>query len=136
MNWFQMSFIPRNSDVALLVLRVAFSLQMIYAHGWDKLKNFEQQSATFHDPLGIGSGASISLAIVGELLCAAFVVLGLFTRPAAVGLMLTMGVAFFMIHGARLVGRDSGEMALLYLVAYLTIFIAGPGRYSVDNRLS
>jgi putative oxidoreductase len=49
--------------------------------------------------------------------------------------MVTMSVAFFWVHGGKLVGEGNGELAFMYLIGFLTIFIAGPGRFSVDSKL-
>ena len=62
-------------------------------------------------------------------------ILGLFTRLAALGSAFTMGVAFFLVHKAQLSGPDSGEMGLLYLGGFVALFIAGGGRFSCDARM-
>jgi uncharacterized membrane protein YphA (DoxX/SURF4 family) len=46
-----------------------------------------------------------------------------------------MGVAFFMVHGGKLSGDGSGEMAVLYALAFLVTLVAGAGRYSIDRKL-
>lgn len=91
-------------------------------------------SSSFPDPLGVGSQISLSLAIFGEVVCAALLVLGLFARLAALGSAITMGVAFTLIHQLALKGEHSGEMAYLHLGIFLTLLIAGPGRFSLDAR--
>lgn len=74
---------------------------------------------------------SLALAIFAEFFCSALLVLGLFTRWASIPLIITMGVAVFDIH------IDDGfavmEKALLYLTAYLSILILGPGKLSLDR---
>lgn len=68
-----------------------------------------------------------------EVLCAVLLVAGLAARLALVPLIVTMAVAFFLIHGGRLVGEGNGEMAFLYLAGFVALLIAGPGRYSFDH---
>ena len=48
----------------LLVARVVFAL-LLASHGLQKLEGFEQMSAHFTDPLGVGSSLSLALAIFG-----------------------------------------------------------------------
>lgn len=90
--------------------------------------------SSFPDPLGVGSQISLTFAIFGEVICATLLVLGLFSRLAALGCAITMGVAFTLIHELALKGEHSGEMAYLYLGIFLTLLIAGPGRFSLDAR--
>lgn len=132
----QLSFIPQSVDLGLLVLRIALGAQMIHGHGWGKLMSFSEKAASFPDPLGVGNTTSAVLAIVGEVLCSALIVLGAFTRLAALGAIVTMAVAFFLVHGGKLVGEGNGEMAFLYLIGFVTIFLAGPGRYSIDSKMA
>jgi putative oxidoreductase len=43
--------------------------------------------------------------------------------------MLTMAVAFFVVHDADFPG---GELSFIYLALLIIIYFTGPGRYSVD----
>jgi putative oxidoreductase len=131
----QLDMLPRNVDLALLALRVVAGCALIALHGWSKLVNFGERSATFSDPLGVGSAVSLSLAIVGEVVAPVFTLLGLGTRLAALVSTISMSVAFFFAHGGHLSGPRSGELAFMYLTAFAVVAIAGGGRYSLDARL-
>ncbi len=135
MKFLHLNFVPRSADVALLVLRVWFGASMLLLHGWGKLTGFSAMAANFPDPFGIGKTASLGLAVFGEVVCAALLALGLFTRFAALGVGITMLVAFWFAHGLKLTGPGSGEMAFLYLGAAVTLFIAGGGKFSVDAKI-
>jgi putative oxidoreductase len=63
------------------------------------------------------------------------VVLGLFTRVAALGAAATMGTAFWFAHKARLTGEGNGELAFVYLGVYLALFVAGGGKFSLDAKM-
>ena len=131
----QFNFIPRSPDFALLVLRVWLGASLLVLHGWGKVTGFRANSAGFPDPLGVGSTTSMGLAIFGEVVCAALIVLGLATRFAALTLIIVMVVAFAMVNGTKLTGPGNGEMAFIYLAGFVAIFLAGPGRMSVDAKL-
>jgi putative oxidoreductase len=135
MKFLHLNFLPRSADAALLLLRVWHGGALLLLHGWGKLTNFSATTQAFIDPFGIGKNASVALAIVGEVLCAALLVLGLFTRVAALGAAITMAVAFLVAHGAKLSGPGSGELAFLNLGVFLALFIAGGGRFSLDARM-
>jgi putative oxidoreductase len=121
-------------SLGLLVLRVGVGAMMAAGHGWDKLLTFGARSGSFPDPLGVGSELSLALAVFAELLCSIFLVLGLATRFAAVPVLITMLTAAFFIHGDDPWAKK--ELALLYAVPFLTLLLAGGGRYSVDALLS
>ena len=101
-------------------------------HGYDKLVHFSTYKPKFINFLGIGQGTSLCLAIFAEFFCALFIVLGLFTRLAAIPLIIGMCVALFKAHNGDFFG--DGEMATLYLGAFLTLLLVGPGRASIDRR--
>ncbi len=124
----------QNSKVATLLLaaRVIFAL-LLASHGLQKLQGFESLSATFPDPLGIGSQLSLSMAIFGELVCSTAVIFGFLTRLAIIPMAFTMTVAFFITHGGSLA---EGELAFAYLVVFVLLFFAGPGKYSIDGLLA
>ncbi len=119
-------------NFSMLLMRLVFGLMMIAQHGMPKLMNFATMSNGFYDPMGIGSKTSLILVIFAEVFCSFFIVLGLFTRIALIPLIILMCVAFFGRHNG-LVG--DGEMAVLYLSAYIVLLFLGPGRVSVDGMI-
>lgn len=119
----------RYFSLALLILRVVASAYML-THGWAKLTGFSDMSAQFPDPIGVGSTLSLALIIGAEFFASLFIILGLFTRLAAVPIVIAMSVAAFVIHSAN--PFNVKELALLYLVVYIFILMAGAGRYSLD----
>ena len=123
-------------DLGLLIGRLSFGGMMLLSHGWPKMAKYGMISEKFPDPLGVGSPLSLALAIFAELFCSALVMIGIGTRLAATQLIATMAVAAFLVHGGdpffAAPGERSKEFALVYLTAFLLIFLAGPGRYSVD----
>jgi len=120
--------------VSLLALRLMFGGSMLLAHGLGKLEKFEGMHETFPDPMGVGSTMSLSLVVFAEVVCAGLICLGFLTRLAAFPLVITMAVAIFVIHAEDPFGKK--ELALAYLVAYLVIFLRGPGKISLDGFLS
>ena len=129
----QLRFIPRNAHLALLALRLWLGLSMLLLHGLTKFKTFSELSAKFPDPLGVGHQASLALAVFAEAGCSVLIILGLFTRLAALSLALSMGVAFFLVHNATLTGDKNGELAFIYLAGCVTLLFAGGGVFSLDS---
>ena len=131
----RLEFLPQSGEFAILVVRLWLGLTMLLNHGLDKLLTFREKADMFLDPLGVGSTVSLMLAVLGEAVGSTLLVLGLFTRSAALSLVVTMGVACFLVHGGSLSGERSGELAFIYLAGFLAILIAGPGRFSMDQFL-
>jgi putative oxidoreductase len=120
---------PFASDAALFVLRVSFGL-LLMRHGWDKLSTYSENANTFPDPLGVGNSFSLILTIFSEFFCSVLIALGLFTRPALLTLIITFLVIVMMIHGSDPLGDK--EHGLMYLFAFVALFMTGPGKYSAD----
>ena len=91
-------------------------------------------SAVFPDPMGIGSSASLSLAIFGEVICSLGFMAGALYRLALIPMIFTMCVAFFVIHSADPFAVK--ELALVYLAIFVLMYIAGPGNYSIDRLIA
>lgn len=133
-KFLQLSFIPASPDLALLLLRLWYATPLLLIHGWSKLVGFSNMAGSFPDPLGVGPRNSLILALVGEVLCPVLMILGLFTRLAALGTAITMGVAFWGVHQLSLKGEHNGELAYVYLGVFLALLFAGAGRFSLDAR--
>jgi putative oxidoreductase len=121
-------------SVALFIFRVGIASAMMIQHGLKKLQSFGAKSGSFADPFGIGSTTSYSLVVFAEFFCAAFIILGLFTRLAAIPLIINMGVALFVAHKGQFFGE--GEMAGIFLICFITLLLTGPGRFSLDRLIA
>ncbi len=131
----KLNSLPRSADVALLVLRLWLGLSLLLLHGWGKLVGFSGMASKFPDPLGVSPKISLGLAIFAEVLCSALLAIGLFSRLATAALTITMATAFFLVHKAALTGPNGGELAFVYLAGFVALLVAGPGRFSLDERL-
>lgn len=134
MKLLQLKFIPQSTDFGLLVLRIWVGLTMLLNHGVGKVMHFSDKMDKFPDIIGIGRTPALVLIIFAEVVCSAMLVAGWYTRFAALTLSIAMGVAFFMAHGAKLSNPGSGELAFVYLAAYVALFFAGSGRFGLDVK--
>lgn len=120
----------------MLALRIWFGGALFFLHGMDKLQNFSEMATKFPNVfapyLNVSPTINLSLAIGAEAVASACVVLGLFSRLSALACGFTMVMGFFVAHKAALSGPGNGELAFMYMGAFLAIFFAGPGRFSVD----
>lgn len=134
MNLFSTNFSQKTLDFWLLFLRLCAAGFML-THGLPKLmKLFSGNEIQFLDIMGIGATGSLALAVFSEFFCSLLLAVGLATRFAAFALICTMLVAAFIAHGSDPFGKK--ELALLYLLIYITILVTGSGKYSVDYYLN
>lgn len=119
-------------SLAVFILRLGFALLLI-PHGYNKLQSFLAGDHDFPDPLHVSPVVSQVLTITAELVCSILLVIGLFTRIAALILVVCMLIIAFVIHGNDPFGDK--EQAILYLVSFISILLTGPGKYSLDARL-
>ncbi|MFQ3648980.1 MAG: DoxX family protein [Gemmataceae bacterium] len=126
-------------DLGLLLLRVGFSVLMMI-HGWSKWQNYDAiLQKGFLDPFGMGQANALATAMVNETIFAGLVAIGFLTRLSAIPLIVTMVVAAFVAHANDPIvstGGPSKELALLYLLMFVTIFLTGPGRFSLDGLVA
>lgn len=120
-------------SVILLIVRVVFGV-MLMNHGIDKWANYQELSAVFPDPLGIGSPLSLGLAIFGELACSMAFIIGFLYRLAMIPMIFTMCVVFFIVHADDPFAVK--ELAFVYLVVFVLMYIVGPGKFAVDRWIS
>ena len=119
------------TDLALAVLRIGFS-GLLLTHGIPKLERLFAETIEFPDPLGVGAATSLTLAIIGEVIAPIFIIIGFRTKLAGLPSIAVMCVAVFIVHASDPIGTK--EKALLYLIGFIAIFLAGPGKYSIDKR--
>ncbi len=122
---------PISEDFGYLVLRAGFGGSMFWQHGWPKLMAFGEKVDSFADPFGLGPAFSLILILIAEVLCSALVVLGLWTRAALIPLIIAMAVVVFMVKGDAVFAEK--ELAVVYLMAFITLLFTGSGRFSIDR---
>lgn len=121
---------PLFKDIGLAFFRISISA-MLLAHGLPKFQQLISGNFEFGDPIGIGAAASLFLAVIGEFICPILIIVGFKTRLSAIPSAITMAVAAFIVHGAD--NFATKEKALLYLAAFITIILVGPGRFSATK---
>ena len=131
-----MKFLSTNSPAAinagLLILRLGVAI-MLLPTGYQKIANFDVIKTQFVNFLGLGPTVSLVLCIFAEFFCSILIAVGLFTRFAAIPLIINFLVIRFMAGGNDTWGKD--QHVALYTLIYITLLITGPGRYSADAAI-
>ncbi|MFI5133026.1 MAG: DoxX family protein [Chitinophagales bacterium] len=120
-------------NVSMFLLRAGFGSLLFINYGWFKLMHFTQMKDRFSDPLHIGQTTSLVLVIFAEIFCTALIVLGLFSRFAALVLVILFGVIVFIVLKGKPI-KDL-ELPLLFLFAFCTTLFCGPGKWSLDKLI-
>nr|MBI1228582.1 DoxX family membrane protein [Cytophagales bacterium] len=126
------SYTTFGTDIALLILRVGAGT-LLFIHGLPKLLNFSGRLNSFADPLGLGPALSLQLVVFAEVFCTLILAVGFMSRIVLIPLIINMFVITFIVHGPDPFGKQ--ELPLLYLISFVVLMIAGPGKYSIDAQL-
>lgn len=118
------------------ILRAVVGIVMIH-NGTDKLANIESFAEAYVAYIGLPFPLFFSyVAAFTELIGAPLLILGLFTRPAALGLFFTMCVA--MYHHVLVAGLSIPylELSAIYAACFLFFTINGAGLFSSDALIT
>lgn len=116
-------------SLLLLFARIIFG-GMFLTHGLQKLANFKALSDSFPGIMGMGSTLSLSLAIFAEVFCTLAFITGFLYRISMLPMIFTMIMAVFVVHANDPFAVK--EMAIMYLVIFIIMYIAGPGAFAAD----
>ena len=139
---------PDGTAMSLLILalRILFGV-LLMSHGVQKWASYDVMSGSFPDPLGIGSQLSLVLVLrflpflvkwfVRWLSCPAVLSIDNEIRwmiLTMIPMIFTMCIAFFVVHGSDPFAVK--ELAFIYLVVFILLYIAGPGKFSLDHFIA
>ena len=131
-----MSNAGTTTDTGKLVLRLVLAAMLLF-HGVAKLHNgigfIADMLAKAGLPAVLGYGVYI-----GEVIAPLLILIGLFTRAAALVVAINMVVAVLLVHTSQFFTLDkTGGWALelqgMYFFTALAIALLGAGRYSVGG---
>lgn len=123
-----------HEDAGKFLLRLTVGGLMLF-HGLHKL--FDGINGISGMLVAKGLPGFIAYGVLlGEVLCPLLVILGVLTRPAALGIAFTMVVAWLMVGinktGALdVTGAWAIESQVYFFVASIAVALLGAGRYSV-----
>lgn len=131
-----MKFLESFRPVGLLALRIALGIIFI-AHGYPKLAHLRggAQMQSFFAEHGL-PGYFVYIAGVIETFGGGLLLLGLFTRPAALLLAIEMCVAIWKVHSAHgYLAVHDYEFPLTLAASCFALATVGAGMISVDQAL-
>jgi putative oxidoreductase len=129
-----MKFLNSLQPLGLAVLRVALAVIFIY-HGYPKLVRADAMMRQFFIQHGF-PGYFVGLSGILECVGGGLLLLGLFTRPAALLLAAEMLIAIWkvkIVHGVFAVNEYQFELALA--AACVALATVGAGSLSMDHMM-
>ncbi len=135
-----------TASLGIFALRVMVGLMMFIGHGLPKIQNYAERKDFFYVPdlfpfTLMTPPMTLIACIAAEVVAAAFIIIGLATRPAAFVLGFCMVVAAFGAMGAApwfqstptLV--ETKELSIMFLIPMVAIILSGAGGYSLDTLI-
>ncbi|MHA3789430.1 DoxX family protein [Flavobacterium hauense] len=121
-------------NFAILFFRVAVATELIVVHGFKKIGIGVDVVEVIPNPLGLPEALNSFVAIAANVYLPILIVLGFFTRLAAIPALAVTATGYFLMHGHDpLPERD---IPFMYSISLLTIVMFGAGRYSIDGYLN
>ena len=125
-----------SSDLGKLVLRLTVGILMLL-HGLAKISAGPASILGLIGKTGLPPALGY-LVYVGEVLAPVLLIVGVWTRPAAVVVAINMVVAVLLVHAGQLgeLTRNGGwalELQGFYFLAAVAIALLGAGRFSIGG---
>jgi putative oxidoreductase len=126
----------RSDDTGKLVLRLTIGI-LIILHGIAKLSGGIGSISGMLSSHGV-PGVLGYAVYIGEVVAPALLIVGLFTRPAALVIAINMVVAIWLAHSSQLftLGKTGGwtlELQGLFLFGAIAVAFLGAGRFSIGG---
>jgi len=126
-----------SDDIARLVLRLTLGI-LTLLHGVSKLQTGPGFVLGLVQQAGLPAFFAYGVYI-GEVVAPLLLIVGLFTRPAALVIVVNMLVAFALVHTGQLftLGKQGGwalELQGFFLFTAVAVALLGAGRFSIGGR--
>ena len=128
--------LPHQNDLAKLLLRAVLAI-LILMHGVAKLIGGPGFVTGMLVKIGLPPAFGY-LVYVGEVIAPLLILLGIWTRPAALVVAINMIVAVLLVHTAQFFTRSPTggwalELQAMFFVAAVVVALQGAGRYSLGG---
>lgn len=128
----------RARGVSLFPARLSLGASMLY-HGVSKLsRQGAEETGRFFEQVGVKPGKPWAIATgIAETLAGALTLTGIATRPAALAVLITQGVAIARVHKPKGFSNSKGgfEFNLTLMAIAAGLLLSGPGRVSAHHGL-
>lgn len=130
------------TNMGRLFLRLFVGI-MLMQFGLRQAYNFDEFAVTFPPVWGMSATATLILAIIIEIGCSFFIMIGFCTRimtvPPIIGMIVTEWYVLSHVvttPSYEMTFDQPGYLPMMFLGIYYFILLVGPGKISVDYFLS
>ncbi|MFI1988911.1 DoxX family protein [Actinoplanes sp. NPDC020271] len=127
---------PRVTRIVWPLFRIVIGL-LFTCHGLSSLFGFFGGKGGTGESVPVGTWPGWYAALI-QLVCGLLVLVGLFTRPAAILASGSMAYAYFVVHQPHglMPIQNGGVTPALYSWTFLLIAVLGPGAWSLDELIT
>jgi putative oxidoreductase len=123
-----------SQDLGKFLLRATLAVLILF-HGVSKILTGIESIIGMIVHVGLPPAIAY-LVYIGEVLAPVLVLVGVWTRPAALVIAINMSVAVFLVHTSQVftltkTGGWALELQGMYFVAALAVMLLGAGRFSI-----
>ena len=127
-NWFE-----RRREYGMFFVRVIIGFHLVYGtqdnvFSWPRMLEFRDFLANHGVPFPLFAA---NLSAWAQFLCGILFILGLFTRPAAVVMIINFIAALLIAH--RTGGYPPAALAWIMLFSSIALLVHGPGSPALDK---
>lgn len=124
----------RYREYGMFFVRLIVGFHLVYGTAdnvtsWARMLEFREFLAGMGVPFPL---LAANVSVWAQLLCGLLFLLGLFTRPAALVMIINFIAALLIAH--RTGGYPPAALALMMLFSSIALLLHGPGKPSVDER--
>ena len=127
-----------RKEVALIPPRAALGASMVY-HGLGKVRGEgPEEVGGWFESLGIKPGKHFAVATgIAEIFAGVAAIAGIWTRPAALAVLVTQAVAVGKVHAKKGFDITKGgcEYNAVLMAIAATLLVAGPGLFSAHEGI-
>ena len=124
------------TQASLLLLRLVLGTAMIH-NGLDKLSDISGFAEAYVEAIGLPFPIFFAYcAALTEVVCSPLLILGFLTRPAALGLFMTMLVANYHHIVTTGFSIPTLELSSIYAASFAFFIVYGGGNYAIDSLIA
>jgi putative oxidoreductase len=124
------------TQTSLLLFRVVLGTVMVH-NGLDKLGDISGFAEAYVEAIGLPFPIFFAYcAALTEVVCSPLLILGFLTRPAALGLFMTMLVANYHHIVTSGFSIPTLELSSIYAASFAFFTVYGGGKYAIDSLIA
>ncbi|OQP42976.1 DoxX family protein [Niastella yeongjuensis] len=119
------------NNVAFLVFRILFAIELFRVHGLKKFRLENGQREHVPNPLHLPEKLNGLVAGLSDTVVPFLIILGVATRLAVIPTIGVTSIGYFIVH--RKDNLEVRDVPYIYTICLLLLLFLGAGRFSIDG---